>query len=143
MIVRARSTRSSNPYGETPGQHKRLRWSNRPRGRHEDGLDNGLEEGVQVGAAIAPPHALERDMNSDSSCPPMRRVKERSCALVVPCHAYWAPGHQIRVTHVPLVQRHRRKGCVVQSTAYSADTEEMDYVFGLPYARNSASGRYR
>ena len=101
------------------------------KGPTEDGLDNGLEEGVQV-VQLLPHPRLERD-RTVIRLPSYEKVKSDPVLYA----------HANRVLHLEtnpgnaraLVQRHAEKDVWFNPPPIPLTTEEMDYVFGLPYAR--------
>ncbi|MEH6499916.1 MAG: YgiQ family radical SAM protein [Pseudoalteromonas distincta] len=101
------------------------------KGPTEDGLDNGLEEGVQV-VQLLPHPRLERD-KTVIRLPSYEKVKSDPVLYA----------HANRVLHLEtnpgnaraLVQRHAEKDVWFNPPPIPLTTEEMDYVFGLPYAR--------
>ncbi|MBQ0776950.1 MAG: YgiQ family radical SAM protein [Pseudomonas sp.] len=101
------------------------------KGPADSGLDDGLEEGVQV-VQLLPHPRLERD-RTVIRLPSFEKVKSDPVLYA----------HANRVLHLEtnpgnaraLVQRHAEKDVWFNPPPIPLTTEEMDYVFGLPYAR--------
>ncbi|PCC97746.1 YgiQ family radical SAM protein [Halopseudomonas pelagia] len=101
------------------------------RGPAEEGINEGLGEGVQV-VQLLPHPRLERD-KTVIRLPSYEKVKSDPVLYA----------HANRVLHLEtnpgnaraLVQRHAEKDVWFNPPPIPLTTEEMDYVFGLPYAR--------
>ncbi|MFT6463532.1 MAG: putative radical SAM protein YgiQ [Halopseudomonas sp.] len=101
------------------------------KGPAEEGMNEGLGEGVQV-VQLLPHPRLERD-KTVIRLPSYEKVKSDPVLYA----------HANRVLHLEtnpgnaraLVQRHAEKDVWFNPPPIPLTTEEMDYVFGLPYAR--------